>query len=187
MQNTIKLIENYIPYNEQETRDKEVFLNTCKIFPNLLTRENDLIHVCSNAFILNKQHTKVLCAHHNIYNSWGWVGGHADGLDDLMQVAEIEAHEETSIHSIIPLSNSPISIDILTTEGHIKKGKYVSGHLHFVTAFLFEADENQPIQKKEDENSAVAWIKLEELPNIAREPQMKVVYKKIIERIKLEF
>ena len=42
MQNTIKLIENYIPYNEQETRDKEVFLNTCKIFPNLLTRSKPL-------------------------------------------------------------------------------------------------------------------------------------------------
>lgn len=32
--------------------------------------------------------------YHNIYNSWSWLGGHADGETDLLAVALREVKEE---------------------------------------------------------------------------------------------
>ena len=51
--------------------------------------------------------------HHNIYNSWGWTGGHADGDSDLIKVSIKEAKEETGIKEARPNNNDICSIDIL--------------------------------------------------------------------------
>ena len=80
----------FIPFNLQEQVDKLFFIKCLNTFEDVLTRENQICHICSSAFIVNKQRTKVLCAHHNIFGSWGWVGGHIDGVNDLEYVAEKE-------------------------------------------------------------------------------------------------
>ena len=43
---------------------------------------------------MNKDKTKVLMIYHNIYNSWSWTGGHADGDEDLLYVAIKEAKKK---------------------------------------------------------------------------------------------
>ena len=184
MQNTLELIKNFIPSCEQEETDKQHILDVCCKHSNLLSRENNFSHFTSSAFVLNREHTKVLCCFHNIYQSWSLLGGHADGNDNLLNVAKQEIAEESSLQNVITLSEKPISLDILVAEGHVKNSKWISAHLHFNTCFLFEADENAPIKNKPDENSAVAWLNFEELITKAREPQMKIVYKKIIKKIK---
>ena len=186
MQNTLQIIKEYTPFNQQEEKDKQTMLFACQIFNNLLTRENPFCHFTASAFVLNKQKNKVLCCFHNIYKSWGWVGGHADGTDNPLAVAQKEAQEETNIKALTPLSASPIALDILTTDGHFKNGYYVSGHLHFNLCYLFEADQNQHIQPKPDENKDVRWLKIQDLPKLAREPQMKIVYKKIIQHLTIK-
>ena len=60
-------------------------------------------------------------------------------------------------------------------------------HIHLNICFLFEADEKQKITTKPDENKSVKWMSFEELISGAWEPQMKKVYKKIIEKIDLFF
>ena len=35
--------------------------------------------------------------YHNIYDSWSWLGGHADGETDLLAVALREVKEETGL------------------------------------------------------------------------------------------
>ena len=40
--------------------------------------------------------------YHNIYDSWSWIGGHADGSEDLRSVAMRELQEETGVaHAIL--------------------------------------------------------------------------------------
>ena len=95
--NYITEIDRYVPINEQETKDKEIILNYIRNNEDVLTRDNEIAHITSSGFIVNKSRSKVLMIHHNIYNSWGWTGGHADGDSDLLHVAIKEAKEETGI------------------------------------------------------------------------------------------
>ena len=126
----IQDIKNYIPVNEQESKDKEIIVDFINKNEDVLTRKNEVAHLTSSGFIVNKNRDKVLMIHHNIYNSWGWTGGHADGDSDLLEVAIKEAKEETGIRNVRPIIDDICCIDILTVKGHIKKGKYVAPHLH---------------------------------------------------------
>lgn len=60
-------------------------------------------------------------------------------------------------------------------------GKYVGSHVHLNLTYLLEVDESELLIKKEDENSGVKWINIEEVPNASTEEWMiENVYKKII-------
>lgn len=50
-------IENYIPYDEQEERDKEQYLEHIDKFDDVLTRNNVLGHFSASAFVINKEKT----------------------------------------------------------------------------------------------------------------------------------
>lgn len=177
-------IKGYNPYNEQEKKDKEIILHCIDTLEDILTRNNEIAHITSSAFIVNRTKDKVLMIHHNIYNSWAWTGGHADGEEDLLAVAIKEAQEETGVKNVQPVSSDIFSLDILTVVGHVKRGKYVSPHLHLSVAYLVEADENEPLIVKEDENSGVKWIPINEVNIYSNEPHMQKVYEKLITKIR---
>ena len=56
------------------------------LFSDLLTRDNEMAHLTASCWIVNPDKTKVLLAYHNIFDSWAWLGGHADGMRDLREV-----------------------------------------------------------------------------------------------------
>lgn len=182
--NWIDSIKNYLPSNEQEENDKKIILDSINTFNNILTRDNELIHMTSSAFIVNKNRDKTLMVHHNIYNSWCWTGGHADGDEDLLQVALKEAEEETGIKNIFPISNNIFALDIIPVFGHIKNGLYVSSHLHISATYLMEADDTEQLTVKADENSGVKWIPVNEIDAYSNEEHMKKIYAKILKKIK---
>lgn len=180
----IDLIKEYTPYTEQEKKDKELILHCIDTFHDVLQRDNEIAHITSSAFAVNKTKDKVLVVHHNIYNSWSWTGGHADGETDLLAVALKELKEETGIKSANGITSKIFSLDILPVVGHIKRGNYVAAHLHLSVAFLVEADENEMMIVKEDENSGVKWIPMDEMMIYSNEPHMQKVYSKIISKIR---
>ncbi|VYU36897.1 NUDIX domain-containing protein [Clostridium tertium] len=182
--NWIDDIKNYKPFNEQEASDKEAILYSMANFNNLLTRENPLAHITSSGYIVNKDKTKVLMIYHNIYKSWSWTGGHADGDDDLLYVAIKEAKEETGVKNIKALDNKIFSLDVLPVPAHIKRGKNIASHLHLSVAYLLEADENDELVIKEDENSGVKWIPIDEVSKYSTEADMVKLYEKFNDRIK---
>lgn len=179
-----KQIENYTPLNEQEVKDKEMILSYMDLFEDVLTRENEILHFTSSGFVLNETRDKVLMIYHNIYNSWAWTGGHADGEDNLLEVAIREVQEETGVQNVKPLVDDIISIDILPVSGHIKRGKYVSSHLHVSFAYLLEVNENEVLRIKEDENSNVGWLPLDTYLDLVTEEHMKPTYNKIVNKAK---
>lgn len=48
-------------------------------------------------------------AYHKIYDSWAWLGGHADGERDLLKVAVKEVKEESGVVHVRPLLDNPFS------------------------------------------------------------------------------
>ena len=181
----LKQLKAYEPYNEQETNDKEVMIKLLEKESDIFTRENEVAHFTASSWLVNKEHTKVLMIYHNIYHSWSWTGGHADGDMDLLAVAMREAMEETGVKTITPVSEDIFSIEILTVDGHIKRGKYVPSHLHLNVTYLLEADEAEVLHIKQDENSGVAWFTLEEALEKCSEPWMiEWVYKKLNEKLR---
>lgn len=182
--NWIESIKNYIPLNNQEKVDKDLILHYIEKFNDLLFRENPIAHITSSAFVVNKSRNKTLMIHHNIYNSWSFTGGHADGDADLMKVALKELKEETNIKDAKFISDDIISLDILPVMGHTKKGKYISPHIHISITYLLEADESDLISIKEDENSNVGWLNIKDLDKYtSKEPHMQIVFKKIITKL----
>ena len=178
-------IEKFIPYNEQEEVDKKIMLNYIKDFDDVLTRQNEYGHFTSSAFVLNKDRSKILMAYHRIYNSWAWVGGHSDGDNDLLYVAMKEAKEETGIKNVVPISKDIYSLELINVNGHEKRGKYVGSHVHLNVTYLLEADENEEIHIKEDENSGVKWIPINKILEASSESWVRDrVYAKIIDKMK---
>lgn len=65
-----------------------------------------------------------------------------------------------------------------------EKGKYVSSHLHLNVTYLLEADFEEAVSIKADENSGVAWFSPEEALKKSTEPWfVEHVYSKLIEKM----
>ena len=178
-------IADYKPYNEQEAHDQAVMRQLLATQPDLFTRENQVVHMTASSWLLNATHDKVLMIYHNIYHSWAWTGGHADGDRDLLAVAKREAMEETGVTEIRAISEDIFSLEILTVDGH---GVYVPSHLHLNVSYLLEADEEEVLRIKPDENSGVRWFFLEEALAACSEPWMiERVYKKLNAKVRERF
>ena len=178
-------LEEFEPYNEQEEVDKKIILDYINNFDDTLTRQNKYGHFTSSAFVLNKERTKILMVYHKIYNSWAWPGGHSDGDSNHLNVAMKEAKEETGIKNVIPIFKNIYSIEIISVNGHEKSEKYISSHVHLNVTYLLEADENEKIHIKEDENSGVKWVPIDNVLDLTSETWVRDrVYAKIIEKMK---
>ena len=177
-------IEEYKPYNEQEEQDKKVILKYIDTFDDVLTRNNEFGHFTASSWVLNKDKTKVLMIYHNIYKSWAWTGGHSDGDSNLLNVAIREVKEETGAKDVKPISDDIFSLEIICVKGHVKRGKYVSSHVHLNVTYLLEADEDEELKIKEDENSGVRWVDIDKAVELSNEAWMKGIYKKLIEKQK---
>lgn len=177
-------ILNYIPFNEQEERDKKLLLEWLSE-PDVFERKNERAHFTASAWVVNPERTKVLMIYHNIYDSWAWMGGHADGEENLFAVAEREAKEESGITDIKAISEEIASVEILTVSGHEKHGKYVPSHLHLNATYFFEAPEEQELYVKPDENSGVMWMDMDDIKNKSSEKWfVERIYPKLIEKTK---
>lgn len=160
----------YEAYNEQEARDRDAilaFLGEAATDP--YTRKNQTAHMTASSWIVNRERTKILMVYHDLYNSWSWTGGHADGERDMLAVALKEAREETGVVHIRPVTNRLFSVEVLTVDGHEKRGKYVPSHLHMNVTYLLEADERDTLHICKGENSGVKWFPIEDAPRASCE------------------
>ena len=178
-------IERYLPFNEQEERDRNLILRCRREEKNIFSRENDLAHMTASAWVVNPDRSRVLMAYHNIYDSWSWLGGHADGSQNLLEVALREVTEESGVRHVRPVTEDIFSLESLTVDGHIKRGAYVSSHIHLNVTYLLEAREEDTLTVKDDENSGVAWFGLDEAVAASSEPWFQEhIYRKLNEKLR---
>lgn len=183
-------LTSFTPLNDEEARDKEVILSSLQngtedFTPNVFNRSWPS-HFTTSAWVVDPSKTQTLMVYHNIYNSWSWIGGHADGDTNLTRVTMRELKEETGLQEARLISDDIFSCEVLTVNGHWKRGEYVPSHLHLNITYLFEADPSASLHIAPDENSGVSWFDLDEIPNISKEPWMiQHIYQKLIHRTQL--
>ncbi len=179
----ISQLRAFRPWNEQEARDREALLRLLECGQAPYGRE-DPAHLTASAWVVSPDRRQVLMAYHNLYGSWAWLGGHADGERDLLSTALREVREESGLEEVRPVSRDIYSVEILTVDGHEKRGRYVSSHLHLNVTFLLEADPAAPMRCKPDENSRVGWFGLEEALAASTEPWFQTrIYRKLNARL----
>ena len=183
--NIIQEIENYVPFNKQEEADKKTILDFLNKYDDAFYRENELAHMTASAWVVNNKKDKILMAYHNIYDSWSWLGGHCDGNEDCLEVAIKEVKEETGVSHVYPISEDIYSLEVLAVESHIKNNDYVPTHLHLNLTYLLEADDNDPLFIKQDENSGVAWFEIDEAVAKSNEKWFRDnIYSKLNEKMR---
>lgn len=179
---------DFVPFNEQEEKDREKLLAWMDTGLDLYTRDNGFAHWTASAWVTDPAGQKILMAWHNIYRSWSWLGGHADGERDFLSVAMREVREESGLLTVTPVSEKIFSLEILTVDGHEKRGVYVPSHLHLNVTYLLEADPAAPVRKKADENSGVAWFSKEGAVRASTEPWFRErIYSKLNEKMSAYF
>ena len=95
MEKLRKMIANYRPYSEQEEKDRALMLQFIDVLgKRSLERDCPGGHFTASGIIFNKNHTKMLMCDHLVDHSLAWLGGHADGMTDLLKRAKLEINEE---------------------------------------------------------------------------------------------
>ena len=177
----------FTAYNEQEAADKQVILHALETDPDCFERSAQA-HMACSIWVVDPSMTQTLLVYHNLYDSWSWIGGHADGNPDLKSVALRELQEETGVERARIVECGPgaiYSLEALTVNGHEKRGVYVSSHLHLNITFLAIANPADPIRIKPDENSGVRWTTLANAIQLSTEPWIRErIYRKLIDKLK---
>jgi 8-oxo-dGTP pyrophosphatase MutT (NUDIX family) len=126
--------------------------------PNAFQRDHLPGHITGSSFILDHSRKNVLLVHHGTLNKWLQPGGHAEGEENVLNVALREAEEETGVKKFILLQEGIFDLDIHP----IPARQGFPDHLHYDIRFLVEADKREKVIVSEESHD-VAWIPLHEL------------------------
>lgn len=121
--------------------------------PLAYKRERQAGHFTASAWIVNKERTHTLLTLHRKLGRWLQLGGHADGNENLLEVAMQEATEESGLKSL-----QMVDLTIFDLDKHIiPERPHVSEHFHYDVRYLFEAEITESLQLSE-ESISLAWI-----------------------------
>lgn len=129
-------------------------------YPNCYERSLLSGHLTASCWVLNHDHSQVLMLHHAKLNKWLQPGGHADGDQNLLRVAQKELGEETGLTDYKLLSESIFDIDI----HEIPERKGIPAHEHYDVRFVFRAGRSSSIFKNHESN-ALDWVDLAKVPD----------------------
>lgn len=148
----IEALQKYdSPYHE-ETAFRKQFVELLQ-HPRAFYRDHLPGHITGSAWIIDPSHEYALLTHHAKLHRWLQPGGHADGQEDVLAVAQREAWEETGLTSIKVLHHGIFDIDIHA----IPARPDFPGHLHYDIRFLLVAKKDEPFTISE-ESKDLAWF-----------------------------
>lgn len=125
--------------------------------PRAFHRDHLPGHITGSAWIVNQDRSKVLLVLHAKLGRWLQPGGHADGEENVINVALREAREETGLSTLTLLSPSVFDVDIHPIPARTD----FPAHDHYDVRFLFRASDGDPLIISE-ESTDLKWFSLED-------------------------
>lgn len=162
-QELIQVISNYKSNFKEEIEFSKRFLFLLENI-NAFQRTHLPGHLTGSAWICNQDFSKVLLVHHAKLNRWLQPGGHADGDENIIQVALKETEEETGINQYKILSESIFDLDI----HRIPERRDMPEHDHYDIRILLQASDQQKIMVSEESHD-VKWYALDEVKKLTNE------------------
>jgi len=149
-----KKLKDYLTLypNEDVTINTMIqFLNT---YPDCFERKNLKGHFTGSAWVIDDTRSWILMTHHRQLDLWVQPGGHADGNENLLEVAINETKEETGLTQLRVISEKIFDLDI----HEVPQYKNIPKHFHYDIRFLLETNRNPNDIKVSKESFDVAWI-----------------------------
>lgn len=108
-------------------------------------------HFTASAWLVSHDRRRVLLTHHRKLDRWLQLGGHADGEQDLLRVALLEAEEESG------LTGLRVEPGIFDIDRHwIPEHKGVPAHWHYDVRYVVPAGGSEEYVVS-DESHDLAW------------------------------
>ncbi len=156
----IDLLRVYDSRFEVEKKYAAQFLDLLE-HPRAFQRDHLPGHITGSSWIVDRSRNFVLLVHHGTLNKWLQPGGHADGEENVLNVALREAEEETGLMEFKILKQDIFDIDIHP----IPERAGFPAHLHYDVRFLFEADRNHKVLVSEESHD-VSWVEVSTLQKL---------------------
>lgn len=132
--------------------------------PRCFYRDHMPGHITGSAWIVDEAKTHTLLIHHAKLDKWLQPGGHADGDENVLQVAIREMKEETGLINSNLLTEGIFDLDIHP----IPARKDFPEHLHYDVRFAFVVSSEAEL-KISDESHDMKWILVQEVPIITEQ------------------
>jgi 8-oxo-dGTP pyrophosphatase MutT (NUDIX family) len=150
----IQVLQQYDTSYPEEKKFLPLFLDLLK-HPRAYFRDHFPGHMTGSAWILDQTRKKVLLTHHAKLNRWLQPGGHADGEENIVEVALKEAREETGINHFERIIPGLFDVDIHLIPGR----KDTPAHHHYDIRILLSADSTLPLLRTEESHD-LRWVDL---------------------------
>jgi 8-oxo-dGTP pyrophosphatase MutT (NUDIX family) len=142
--------------DEQPIRDRMLALLDGT--PDCFLRTSFPAHFTGSALVVNADGSQVLLHHHRKLDRWLQFGGHCDGDEDILRVAQREALEESAIEGLIVASARPFDLDIHEIPAHGNE----PAHFHYDIRFMLIAPESAA-PAASHESHELRWFSADEL------------------------
>ena len=157
LQDLFSLLNSYQDDSALQSEAKLQFLAFARSHPEVYQRKHPPGHFTASAWLVSKDGKRVLLTHHKKLGRWLQLGGHADGDQDLVNVALREAEEESGLTA---LSIVPEIFDLdaheIPARGVFGAAGYEAAHVHWDVRFVVRASAEDFLLS--EESLALAWV-----------------------------
>jgi 8-oxo-dGTP pyrophosphatase MutT (NUDIX family) len=115
-------------------------------------------HFTGSALVVSADGSRALLHHHRKLDRWLQFGGHCDGDENVLRVAQREALEEAGIEGLIVASARPFDLDIHKIPAHRDEPE----HFHYDVRYVLIAPDNAQ-EVLSTESHELRWFTADEL------------------------
>ncbi len=148
-------LENYQPFDAEETRFQAEMLNFLARHEHFYQRSNLTGHFTGSAWIVSPDQSRALLIHHKKLDRWLQPGGHADDADEsLWHTARREALEECHLTKLLHDDADIFDLDI----HRIPEKGAEPEHWHLDVRYRFVADPSDLTGFNAGEVNRLQWV-----------------------------